>query len=123
MNIKVFLLLSICIIVNKSFGQRRDELICASDTAKIKIESALYVLQPLTTETNGIKACNSDKYFCIKKDYKMTLNNIDSLSLGFSKHSKLFNLNFYFNKIGREQLAIFSTIIWVKMLGFLLITN
>jgi preprotein translocase subunit SecD len=118
MNLKAFFLLSFCIILNKSFAQRRDELIFASDTAKIKIESALYVLYLLSTETDGIKALNSDKYYCIEKDNKMTLNNIDSLNIGYDKYHKLFNLNFYFNKKGKQQLTIFSTKNIGKDVGF-----
>ena len=109
MNIKFFFLLSIYLIANQSFAQRSDGLICASDTARIKLESGLYILQPLAADTNGLKAPRSDNYYCIEKDHKMTLDNVDSLNVGFDKYSRLFNLNFHFNKIGTEQLAIFST--------------
>jgi preprotein translocase subunit SecD len=109
MNIKVFFLLSFYLIANKSFAQRRDELICASDTARTKLESALYILRPLATGADGLKAPRSDNYYCIEKDHKMTFDNVDSVNVGFDKYSRLFILNFYFNKTGTEQLAIFST--------------
>lgn len=105
-------------VANKSFAQRRDELICANDTGQIKIESALYILVPLARETNGIKVYNTDKYYCIEKNNKMTLENIDSLNIGFDKYSKTFNLNFHFNKVGTDQLANFSATNINKEAGF-----
>jgi preprotein translocase subunit SecD len=118
MKIKSFLLLAACIVANKSFAQRRDELICANDTGKIKIESALYILMPIDTETNGLRVYNGDKYYCIEKNNKMTLENMDSLSIGFDNYSKTFNLNFHFNKVGASQLASFSTNNINKEAGF-----
>jgi preprotein translocase subunit SecD len=108
MNIKFIFLLPLFIYTNKTFAQRRSDLICASDTAKIKIESGLYVLQPLATETNGLRVRNIGKYYCIEKDKKMRLTNIDSLSIVYNKYSKAYDLNFHFNKKGTKQLASFS---------------
>ena len=96
----------------------RDELICANDTGKIKIESALYILVPVDRETNGLNVYNSDRYYCMEKNNKMTLENIDSLNIGFDKYSKTFNLNFHFNKVGTDQLANFSTNNINKEAGF-----